>query len=144
MLTTTSSSSSVPQNNAVSFSSTRRFYDDANFPKGFRRCGDFTQKEAELLEAHGVAMKSLADGSLLPRTIDEQRFVDVVKGLQAASSPMEKLWIKYTTLAQGRPFYAVVGTNLVRPSEADVYLDLLDTDSDVADEDEEPQAEEKA
>ncbi|MCL1074921.1 DUF413 domain-containing protein [Shewanella dokdonensis] len=142
MLTTTSSSSSVPQDNAVSFTATRRFYDDANFPKGFRRCGDFTQKEAELLEAHGVAMQALAAGSLLPRTSDEQRFVEVIKGLQAATSPLEKLWIKYTTLALGRPFYAVVGTNLVRPSEADAYLDVLD--SDIADEDEEPKAEEKA
>lgn len=47
---------------AASFVSQKRFYDDANFPKGFKRSGDFTNKEAELLELHGHAMKNLAEG----------------------------------------------------------------------------------
>ncbi|MDF0533640.1 DUF413 domain-containing protein [Shewanella sp. A32] len=144
MLTTTSTPSGVPQDNVASFTATRRFYDDANFPKGFHRCGDFTQKEAELLETHGVALKALAEGTMLPRTADEQRFVDVINGSQTASAPMEKLWIKYLTLAQGRPFYAVVGTNLVRTAETEEYLDTLDVEADASDEDEEPEAEEKA
>ena len=33
----------------------RKFYDDVHFPRGFSRCGDFTTKEAGILENYGWA-----------------------------------------------------------------------------------------
>ena len=35
---------------AASFSVTRRFFDDKNYPRGFSRHGDYTIKESQVLE----------------------------------------------------------------------------------------------
>jgi len=122
--------------NSNSFHSTKRFYDDDNFPKGFKRCGDFTNKEADLLELHGQAMKNLSDGSQLPCNVDEDQFVQVVQGLVPAKTPMELLWSKYCRLAKGKPFYAVVGT-IHTPASTKVEIDDIEEgDESETDEDE--------
>ncbi|GGQ34719.1 DUF413 domain-containing protein [Shewanella litoralis] len=118
-----------------SFRSTKRFYDDANFPKGFKRCGDFTSKEADLLEQHGQAMKNLAEGNQLPCNVDEDQFVKVANGQLPASTTMELLWAKYCRLAKGKPFYAVVGT-IHAPASAKVEIEFDDVDDDSTDTDE--------
>ncbi|VDR30598.1 Uncharacterized protein conserved in bacteria [Raoultella terrigena] len=41
---------------AESFMTTNRFFDNKNYPRGFSRHGDFTIKEAQLLEQHGYAL----------------------------------------------------------------------------------------
>ncbi|AZG73754.1 DUF413 domain-containing protein [Shewanella livingstonensis] len=114
-----------------SFKSTKRFYDDANFPKGFKRCGDFTNKEADLLEQHGQAMKNLADGSQLPCNVDEDQFISVVQGTLPATTSMELLWSKYCRLAKGKPFYAVVGTiHAPAGSKVEIEFDDVEESSD--------------
>ena len=118
-----------------SFRSTKRFYDDANFPKGFKRCGDFTSKEADLLEQHGQAMKNLADGSQLPCNVDEDQFVKVAQGILPATTAMELLWAKYCRLAKGKPFYAVVGT-IHTPAITKVEIEFDDVEDDSTDTDE--------
>ncbi|MEL4407788.1 DUF413 domain-containing protein [Shewanella algae] len=133
MLTTTPSpsalqSASVQQAANESFVSERRFYDDKNFPKGFRRSGDFTYNEAELLEKHGVAMQALAEGRQAPRNPEESHFVEVVRGNSAPGSLLEKIWVKYVKLASGKPFYAVVGTTLVKKADAEYIDDMIDDD----------------
>lgn len=132
---------------AASFVSQKRFYDDANFPKGFKRSGDFTSKEAELLELHGYAMKSLAEGKILPCTADEAQFVEVIKGNIAPSSLLEQIWLKYRKLAQGKPFYAVVGTVHLPATKPEVEVEVeleavfdVDIEDDVQDE---PEPEDK-
>lgn len=124
-----------------SFQSKKRFYDDANFPKGFRRCGDFTNKEAELLETHGEAMKALAEGSRPPVTVEEAQFVDVMRTNQAPGSLLEQIWLKYCKLAQGKPFYAVVGTvhSVASAPETETDIELDDIDDDEVSDDEEPE-----
>lgn len=124
---------------AASFVSHKRFYDDTNFPKGFKRSGDFTSKEAELLELHGHAMKNLAEGKTLPVTADEAQFVEVIKGNIAPSSLLEQIWLKYRKLARGKPFYAVVGTVHLPPTkpeaEPEAAFDVdVEIDDDVQDE----------
>jgi len=118
-----------------SFQSTTRFYDDANFPMGFKRCGDFTSKEADLLEQHGQAMKNLADGSQLPCNVDEDQFIRVLQGMLPATTPMELLWSKYCRLAKGKPFYAVVGT-IHAPASSKVEIEFDDVEEEVSDTDE--------
>ena len=44
---------------AASFSVTRRFFDDKNYPRGFSRHGDYTIKESQVLEQYGQAFKAL-------------------------------------------------------------------------------------
>lgn len=121
---------------AASFVSHKRFYDDTNFPKGFKRSGDFTSKEAELLELHGHAMKNLAEGKTLPVTADEAQFVEVIKGNIAPSSLLEQIRLKYRKLARGKPFYAVVGTVHLPATKPEVEPEAaFDVDVDVEIED---------
>ncbi|QYJ80187.1 DUF413 domain-containing protein [Shewanella acanthi] len=122
-----------------SFASNKRFYDDANFPKGFKRSGDFTSREAELLEMHGHAMKNLAEGKILPVSADEAQFVEVIKGNIAPSSMLEQIWLKYRRLALGKPFYAVVGTVHLPPAkpaevEPEAAFDDVDVDVEIDEE----------
>ncbi|AIN20075.1 hypothetical protein DJ57_3543 [Yersinia rochesterensis] len=44
---------------ADSFITTNRFFDNKHYPRGFSRHGDFTIKEAQLLERHGYAFNEL-------------------------------------------------------------------------------------
>ena len=125
----------------LSFQSTKRFYDDANFPKGFKRCGDLTSKEADLLELHGWAMKNLSEGKQLPGTPDEDQFVQVAQGTLVPTTTMELLWAKYCKLAKGKPFYAVVGT-IHAPANAKMSVEVeADIDFDDVEDDEAEQSE---
>jgi uncharacterized protein YifE (UPF0438 family) len=127
-------------NSTMSFVSTKRFYDDANFPKGFKRCGDFTNKEAELLELHGQTMKNLVEAKQLPCTADEDQFLQVAQGILPAQTSFELLWAKYLKLAKGKPFYAVVGTVHVPSAKATVEVDVeFDDIDDGNDRESEPQ-----
>jgi uncharacterized protein len=139
--TPTPGSEAIAANTGMSFVSTKRFYDDANFPKGFKRCGDFTSKEAELLELHGHAMKNLVEGKQLACTPDEDQFIQAAQGNITPTTQFELLWAKYVKLAKGKPFYAVVGTVHAPSAKAAVEVDIEfdDIDDDSAS-DEEPEA----
>jgi uncharacterized protein YifE (UPF0438 family) len=65
---------------AESFTTTNRFFDNKNYPRGFSRHGDFTIKEAQLLERHGYAFNELELGKREPVTEDEKQFVSVCRG----------------------------------------------------------------
>ena len=54
---------------AESFTTTNRYFDNKHYPRGFSRHGDFTIKEAQLLERHVMPSMSwiLANASRLPR-----------------------------------------------------------------------------
>ena len=53
---------------AESFITTNRFFDNKHYPRGFSRHGDFTIKEAQLLERHGQAFSELDSGKLAAQT----------------------------------------------------------------------------
>mgnify|MGYP000343693040 CR=1 FL=1 len=65
---------------AESFTTTNRFFDNKHYPRGFSRHGDFTIKEAQLLERHGYAFNELELGKREPVTDDEKQFVSVCRG----------------------------------------------------------------
>ena len=87
---------------AESFTTTNRFFDNKNYPRGFSRHGDFTIKEAQLLERHGYAFNEL-----------EKQFVSVCRGEREPVTEAERVWIKYMarikrpkrfhTLSGGKP-----------------------------------------
>ena len=83
---------------ADSFSVTRRFFDDKNYPRGFSRHGDYTIRESQTLEQFGQACVALESGERKPATAEEKQFVAVVKGEKAAETFLEKTWIKYREL----------------------------------------------
>lgn len=83
---------------AESFSVTRRFFDDKNYPRGFSRHGDYTIRESQHLEQFGQACLALEVGERQPATPEEEQFVAVVKGERAAETALEKVWLKYRNL----------------------------------------------
>lgn len=106
-LTTGLSGTEQALNATAGFITQRKFYDDTHFPRGFHRCGDFTTKEASLLETHGWAMKELAEGARLAATVEETQFVEVLSGNRVAETLLELIWLKYCRLCNGKPFYSV-------------------------------------
>ena len=57
---------------AESFTTTNRYFDNKHYPRGFSRHGDFTIKEAQLLERHGYAFNELDLGKREPVTEEER------------------------------------------------------------------------
>lgn len=98
---------------AESFSTTNRFFDNKFYPRGFSRHGDFTIKEAQLLERYGYALNELDLGKRQPVTAEEIQFVAVCRGDHQAETDLEKTWAKYVnrirrpkrfhTLSGGKP-----------------------------------------
>ena len=82
---------------AASFSVTRRFFDDKNYPRGFSRHGDYTIKESQVLEQYGQAFKALDSGERKPATKEEKEFVAFCRGERAPETFFEKTWNKYRT-----------------------------------------------
>ena len=82
---------------AASFSVTRRFFDDKNYPRGFSRHGDYTIKESQVLEQYGQAFKALDSGERKPATKEKKNLLHfaVVNVHQKLSS--KKTWNKYRT-----------------------------------------------
>lgn len=80
---------------AESFSVTRRFFDDKNYPRGFLRHGDYTIKESQILEQFGQAFKALDLGEREPATEEEKSFVAFCRGEHPAQTFFEKVWGKY-------------------------------------------------
>lgn len=83
---------------AESFSVTRRFFDDKNYPRGFSRHGDYTIRESQTLEQFGQACLALENGERKPATAEEKQFVAVMKGEKSAETFLEKTWLKYRDL----------------------------------------------
>lgn len=116
----------------ASFVCNKPFYDDKSFPYGFKRSGDFTIKESELLESIGRKLMSLAKGEDQPATDEEARFVKVAQGELDPESHVEKTWIKYRKLSSGRTFFGVTGNpdkdKVTRDSRAEPDDDDIDVD----------------
>lgn len=83
---------------AESFSVTRRFFDDKNYPRGFARHGDYTIRESQLLEQYGQACAELESEERKAKSAEEKQFVAVMKGERQAETSLEKAWVKYRTL----------------------------------------------
>ncbi len=95
---------------AESFVTTHRFFDNKHYPRGFSRHGDFTIKEAQLLERYGFAMNELDLAKREPTTEEEQQFVEVCRGQRPAVTEAEKVWSKYMTrIKRPKRFHTLSG-----------------------------------
>ncbi len=77
------------------FETSTPFYDDVNFPRGFRRSGDFSIVEADALHAFGKSMLMLSRLERKPKTPQEERFLAVCQGDEVAENAAERAWVKY-------------------------------------------------
>ncbi len=111
------------------FACEKRFYDDANFPRGFKRSGNFTLTEAELLEAHGALLKQLYNHDVQPANELQKHFLSVMNGETPAINMLEKAWLKYIKLTTCKAkFHTVFGKS--RSSSADTTETDYSLDSD--------------
>lgn len=76
---------------AESFTTTNRYFDNKHYPRGFSRHGDFTIKEAQLLERHGHAFNDLDLGKREPVTEEEKLFVAVCRGEREPVTDAERV-----------------------------------------------------
>ncbi|AYA64114.1 DUF413 domain-containing protein [Alteromonas sp. RKMC-009] len=84
------------------------FIDRVKFPYGFRKSGDFSIPEADLLTRYGKTLCDLESGTIQPESADEKHFVAFISGTVPAENGLEKAWQKYVHLARGkRNFYTL-------------------------------------
>ena len=86
------------------------FYDDVNFPRGFRKSGDFNISESELLTNVGRRLTSLESGKSKPQNETEQAFVDMCQQQTKGKTHVELLWQKYKKFTSYRPFHSLNGS----------------------------------
>ena len=113
----------MSQIQAKSFNSAKKFFDDVNFPRGFHRSGDFTRDQAQMLESMGVSLKGLHDGSILPVTDEEQRFVEFSQQKLAPTNAVERTWATYVNALARKQIYFTASSP------------AIDNDSEISDND---------
>ncbi|WWO97704.1 MAG: DUF413 domain-containing protein [Candidatus Dasytiphilus stammeri] len=107
-----------------SFFTKIRFFDNKYYPRGFSRYGDFTIKEAQLLERYGYAFNELYLEKRDPINIEEQRFVEVCRGKLPPETDQERVWIKYLMrIKRPKRFHTLSGGTSMENLE-----DYLDND----------------
>ena len=74
------------------------YYDNEKFPLGFRRSGDFTIAESDILHAYGKTLAALESGQLAAGNPEQKHFVAVCRGEKEVSSALERTWLKYRSL----------------------------------------------
>ena len=110
--------------------SVKPFIDRLKFPYGFRKSGDFSITEADLLTKYGKTLLSLESGELSPESDDESHFVDFVNGKVPAENSVEKAWAKYVRLARGKKHFYTLHSSASNQSDFDE--DYTDEEFDVA------------
>ncbi|MCB1662918.1 MAG: DUF413 domain-containing protein [Pseudomonadales bacterium] len=103
------------------------FYDNDRFPIGFRRCGEFTIAEAELLHNYGNSLIALESGERSPMTKDEKHFVAVCKGEKEVTTELERVWKKYRTIAARSRLVSAFGASKIdRSPDLSEYAEDMD------------------
>ena len=77
-------------NNIAIRTSAKPFIDRVKFPYGFKKSGDFSISEANLLSLYGRTLNALETGELQAESEDEKHFVDFISGRAEAINPVEK------------------------------------------------------
>jgi uncharacterized protein len=114
-----------------SFKATKRYFDDENFPYGFKASGDFTRVQAEILEACGRTLYALEQAKQEPANDEQKRFVSVCRGEVPAENEFEKSWVKYreALIRKGKVFTMF---STYTDGEDDYVDDSLDDDLSAA------------
>ncbi|WWO96999.1 MAG: DUF413 domain-containing protein [Candidatus Dasytiphilus stammeri] len=100
--------------NRKSFLTNIQFFDKKNYPRGFSRYGDFTIKEAQILEIYGYAFYELDVSKRKPINDEEIKFIEVCRGHRCPETDAEKIWVKYNTIIKKpKKFYSLYGTTSI-------------------------------
>lgn len=82
-------------NEGAEFKGGTVYYDDINFPYGFKLSGDFTTVQAEILERCGHTLQGLDKGWLEPQNKAQKHFIKVCHEHTEAINVTEKTWLIY-------------------------------------------------
>ena len=96
--------------NSKSFNSEKKFLGLDLYPYGLSRSGDFTRKQAALLEQHGEAYKELQTGIRKPVTREEKEFVAACRGEKEPETEHELVWFKYNLRSRKKFVTAFAGS----------------------------------
>lgn len=107
------------------------FWDRKQFPYGFKKSGDFSIAESDLLSAYGDTLFNLEFGSLLPETDDERHFVSVVRGESEAQTLLEKAWLKYVKLSRTRRSFYTMHSSRIHDSDGIEDVDFDGSDLEI-------------
>ncbi|MBU3024041.1 DUF413 domain-containing protein [Aestuariibacter sp. A3R04] len=106
----------------------RPFNDRKNYPYGFARSGDFSIKEAKILTESGSVIAALVDGILAPESEQDMRYIKVAHGQLEATTPEEKVWLKYQKRINRPKAASIYGSKKVAVIESDDDITSDDTD----------------
>jgi uncharacterized protein YifE (UPF0438 family) len=118
------------------------FYDNRRFRVGFRRSGEFTTVQAEILETYGRSLQALEEGTRNPSTKEEKAFVEVCRGKKEPKTAVEQAWAKYKSLVNKKHTVNAFGSSFrpeVEDSEDDVEGEDLGQVEEVDEDEEEDQ-----
>ena len=111
----------------------RKFNDFQHFPYGFSRAGDFTKKEAEILEGQGNLFLALLNNQVTDPTEADKHFVAVMRGEAEAESAEEKVWLKYMKCSHRSQIWLNSSRKAV---DDNIEVDVADDDMVLADDEE--------
>ena len=116
------------------FQTSRKFYDDKNYPRGMSRSGDYSIAEVTILEKYGVALSAIATGTIAAITDEEIQFKAVCQGELAPTTAIEKTWLKYQNkILSPKQFHTLFGRNKVDTTDVDTDSDSDDDSLDIDD-----------
>lgn len=104
------------------FVQANKFYDDANFPRGFNRSGKFSIPESELLTQVGRRLWDLEQGFASPENQVEENFIRMCKSEKPAETRIECLWLKYKDSIKAKSFHTLNGSSKVAKTDDSVEL----------------------
>ncbi|WP_289028288.1 DUF413 domain-containing protein [uncultured Paraglaciecola sp.] len=112
----------------------KTYLDPLNFKYGFRKSGDFSITESEILSTYGHTLLALEMGEVTPETDAEIHFVQAVTGKLEADSKLEKTWIKYVRLSRTKrtffTLYSSASKSKLLDNDAEEY-DSNDLEAEV-------------
>ena len=90
------------------FLASSEYYDDKHFPRGFKRSGDFTIPESNILSTFGLRLSQLEASKVEPQTDVEAKFVYMCQHNLRPESDVERVWAKYKNLiTTGKPLFTL-------------------------------------
>ena len=116
--------------NSNSFQSKKKFLGLDVYPYGLSRSGDFTRKQATLLEEHGEAYKQLQTGFREPINKEERDFVAACRGEKEPETEHEIVWLKFNLRARKKFVTAFAGSYEKSDDDHEFVHDDLELDDD--------------
>lgn len=112
---------SIRMKDTNSFQSAKKFLGLDVYPYGLARSGDYTRKQAILLEEHGEAYKELQTGIREPKNKEEREFVAACRGEKEPETEHEIVWLKFNVRA-GKKFVTAFAGSYERSEDEHEYV----------------------